>query len=199
MNTVIDRFSINRVRPLLVSLLLVASGNAWPVDLETVLGNAMVTPPARIGFREERNNPLFKEAMILTGYLEYLEEGHLRKVVETPFQESFLITSDRIEIERDGSTKILSLRKSKSLTAMLGGIEAILAGQIDRLESVFDHELTGTDNEWSMQLKPRSRRVARQLLGLRVTGNKESVTSIRFDLKNDEWHLMEIQKQDLVQ
>ena len=132
--------------------------------------------------------------MILTGYLEYLEDGQLRKVVETPFQESYLITADSIEIERDGNVKVLSLNKSRSLRTMLGGIEAILAGQIERLESVFDHELSGTDDNWAMQLSPRSRRIARQLKGLRVTGNDESVTSIRFELKGDEWHLMEIQE-----
>ena len=178
----------------LACLCAFATTNAWSLDIESVLASTTITPPARVGFREERQNPMFKESMILTGYLEYLEDGQLRKVVETPFQESYLITADSIEIERDGNVKILSLNKSRSLRTMLGGIEAILAGQIERLESVFEHELSGTQDNWALQLSPRSRRIARQLKSLRVTGNDESVTSIRFDLKGDEWHLMEIQE-----
>jgi Outer membrane lipoprotein carrier protein LolA-like len=179
---------------LIASLFAFAATPAWSLDIESVLKSTTITPPARVGFREIRQNPMFKENLVLTGYLEYLAEGQLRKVVETPFQESYLITADSIEIERDGNTKVLSLNKSRSLRTMLGGIEAILAGHIERLESAFDHELSGTDTDWALQLSPRSRRVARQLKSLRVTGDGESVTSIRFDLKGDEWHMMEIQK-----
>lgn len=179
---------------LLASLFVFATTPAWSLDIESVLKSTAITPPARVDFREERQNPMFKEKLVLTGYLEYLADGQLRKVVETPFQESYLITSDSIEIERDGDTRTLSLNKSRSLRTMLGGIEAILAGEIERLESAFDHELSGTDTDWTLQLSPRSRRVARQLKSLRVTGDGESVTSIRFDLKGDEWHMMEIQK-----
>ena len=77
---------------------------------------------------------------------------------------------------------------------MLGGVEAILAGQTERLEKGFSYELTGTETDWLLQLTPRSRRIAKQLKGLTVKGDDQSVTSIRFDLKGGEWHLMEIQK-----
>ena len=180
------------LRVLVCLVLLAGARQTWPLELQEILDNTMITPPARIGFREERHNKMLKEALVLTGYLEYLEKGRLRKVIETPFQEALLIEVDRIVIERDGKTRTLPLSKSRSLKTMLGGIEAILAGQTDRLLHVFSYELDGTDSAWSMVLKPHSRRIARQLRALVVTGNYGSVTSIRFDLKDGEWHLMEI-------
>jgi Outer membrane lipoprotein carrier protein LolA-like len=169
---------------------------SWSLDIQTVLNSATVSPPARVGFREERHNKMLKEALILTGYLEYLEAGRLRKVVESPFQEALLIDNDRIEIERDGKTRTLSLSKSRPLQTMLGGIEAILAGQTARVERVFNYQLSGTADDWSMQLTPHSRRISKHLTGLLVTGNSAAVTSIRIDLKDGEWHLMEIVKTD---
>jgi len=129
---------------------------------------------------------------MLTGYLEYLKPGQLRKVIETPFEEAFLITENSIEIERDGKTRRLSLRKSKAVRAILGGIEAILAGQTDKLASVFRYELSGTSASWTLQLEPISRKLSAQLTVMLVQGDENSANSIRMEFKDGEWSQMEI-------
>jgi len=179
------------LRTLSASLLLLTPTCLWSLDLQTVLENTAVKPPARIGFREERHNPMLKEPIMLTGYLEYLKPGQLRKVIETPFEEAILITEYSIVIERDGKTRRLSLRKSKAVRAMLGGIEAILAGQTDRLASVFRYELSGTSAAWSLQLEPISAKLSAQLTAMLVQGDENSANSIRMELKDGEWSLME--------
>ena len=182
---------------LAAALLLTGAGTVvWSLELATVLENTAVTPPARVQFREERHNPMLNEPLVLTGYLEYLEEGRLRKVVETPFSESFLVDGDRVRFSRDGEQRSVALGRNKALQTMLGGIEAILAGRADELSAVFDHELSGTAADWTLQLKPRSRRLSQQLSGLEVSGDDISVTSIRFALKDQEWHLLQILRDD---
>ena len=164
------------------------------LDLRTVLTNTTVTPPGRVTFREERHNPMLAEPLVLTGYLEYLELGVLRKVIETPFQEAFQVDAQHIIIERDGQSRKLSLNKSRSLRTILGAIEAILAGEADRLESDFDYELSGTVDSWTVRLTPISQRIAKQLESLQVSGDGESATGIRVDLAGGEWHQMEISR-----
>lgn len=177
---------------LTASTILLLSGNAAALELQAVLERTMVAPPARVGFREERHNAMFAEPLRLTGFLEYLENGELRKVVETPFEEAFHVRSDSIEVERDGDVQTLPIRKSRSLRVMLDGIEAILAGRTDHIEKIFTYELSGADSDWSLRLAPRSRRIARQLNSLIVTGDSEAVRSIRFELSGGEWHQMEL-------
>ena len=167
---------------------------AQTLDLQSVLDKTMITPPSSVNFREVRHNRMLKDELVITGYLEYLQEGSLRKVIETPFEEAYLIRPDSIEIDREGVTKTLSLRKSRTLRTMLGGVEAILAGQTEQLKSVFEYELSGVANDWSLQLRPRSRRIAKQLVGLTVSGDDESVTVILFELKDGEWHRLEIER-----
>lgn len=164
------------------------------LDLRTVLANTTVTPPGRVRFREERHNPMLAEPLVLTGHLEYLELGVLRKVIETPFQEAFQVDAQHIIIERDGQSRKLSLNKSRSLRTILGAIEAILAGEADRLESDFDYELSGTVDSWTVRLTPISQRIAKQLESLQVSGDGESATGIRVDLAGGEWHQMEISR-----
>jgi len=186
--------SLRNLRVTMFSMLCILSGPALSgsLGIDTVLERTTITPPSRVGFREVRHNQMLKENLVMTGYLEYLETGSLRKVIETPFEEAYLIRSDRIEIDRQGVTRTLSLRNSGTLRTMLSGIEAILAGKSEQLTSVFDYELSGVEEDWSLRLLPRSGRMAKQLTSLTVTGDLESVTAIRFDLKDGEWHNMEI-------
>jgi hypothetical protein len=179
-------------RLIVTTLLMLVSTYGWSLDLEAVLENTAVTPPSRVGFVEQRFNRLLKEPMVLTGYLEYVETGQLRKVIESPFAEAFFITEDYIEIERGGKTRRLSLRKSKPMRAMFGGIEAILAGQEDKLTSQFECELSGTSNAWTLRLEPISNRISAHLTAMLVEGDEDSANSIRLELKDGEWSLMEL-------
>lgn len=171
-------------------LLSPASGNA--LALQSILDRTAITAPSRVEFREVRHNKLLKDDLVISGYLEYLQNGSLRKVIEAPFSEAYLIDGDTIEIERDGELQTLSLKKSRSLQTMLGGVEAILAGEAEQIEKVFHSELSGAEDGWLLQLRPRSSRIARQLKALTVTGDANAITTIRFDLKDGEWHEMEI-------
>lgn len=186
-------------RLLLVASMLLTMAPAWSLELDVILEKAAVAPPSRVGFREERHNPMLKEPLVLTGHLEYLGDGVLRKTIATPFEESFLIESDRIVIERAGDVRTLPLKKSRSLRTILGTIEAILSGRSDRIESEFTHQIGGTARAWSVMLAPVSRSMRRQLVSLQITGNDRSVTSIRIDLKGGEWHVMEVFHDDIEQ
>ena len=164
----------------------------WSADLATILAATAIEPPARIGFREERHNPLFREPLVLEGRLEYLDSGTLRKVVDKPFAEDILVADNRITVTRDGKTRRVSLNRSRALKTILGAIEAVLAGNQERLEASFRCEIATSADGWSLQMTPLSTTVAKRLSLLEVSGNAQAVTSIRINLPNDEWHLMQI-------
>ena len=187
---------ITNPRLIAAAMLVLTSTCVWSLELETVLGNVAVAPPSKVRFLEQRHNRLLKEPMLLTGYLEYVKTGQLRKVIETPFEEAFFITENYIEIERDGKTRRLSLNRSKPIRAMLGGIEAILAGQAEKLTSLFHYELSGTNSCWSLRLEPLSEEVSRHLSAMHVEGDDDSANSIRLDLEDGEWSLMEFLNTD---
>lgn len=163
------------------------------LELQVVLDRTTISAPSRVAFREVRHNRLLKDDLVISGYLEYLQDGSMRKVIEEPFREAYRVDGETIEIDRNGTLETLSLKKSRSLQTMLGGIGAILAGESEKIEKTFHSELTGAEDDWTLQLRPRSRRIAKQLQVLTVTGDAESILSIRFDLKDGEWHEMEIQ------
>ena len=165
---------------------------AWAADIEAVLKNVAVSPPARVEFVEQRNNPLFENPMELTGYLEYLAPGKMRKVIQSPFTESYLVDRDYITVERDGTVRKLSTRAARSLQSMLSGLEAMLSGDLAMLEKDFEYDLQGCIQHWTLTMQPRSKKVSRRLTGLVVSGDDDRVHSIRVDLPGDEWHSMQL-------
>ncbi|RPH97891.1 MAG: outer membrane lipoprotein carrier protein LolA [Lysobacterales bacterium] len=165
---------------------------AHALELSEVLERTRVSPPGRVAFRETRYNPLLEEPMEFTGYLEYPRAGQLRKVVESPFQESMLVDGDTIELVRAGRTQRVSLRNRKSILRMLQSIESLLAGNISVLEETFEHELSGTEDKWRLRLTPTAKSLAKQLDQLTVCGGLGTIDKIRFDMQNGEWQHLEI-------
>lgn len=177
---------------LIAGMVLLAGHEARAVTLEAVLESSTVVPPSRVEFVEERHNPLLREPLVLTGYLEYLGEGRLRKVVQTPFAESFLVDGETLEVSRDGQERRISLQQGRSVKVMLDGIEALLAGDAEQVEALFDYTVAGEADDWNVKLVPRSRRVLDRLRGVVVTGDRDSITTIRFDLEEGEWYRLRI-------
>mgnify|MGYP001828886259 FL=1 len=157
------------------------------------MNRVAITPPARVLFREERHNSMLQEPLVLNGYLEYLAPGLMKKVIETPFREVITVSEKAVEIERDGQTQKLSLRGSRSLQAMLSGVEAVIAGDESQLLDAFELELQESPDGWSIRLTPKSRRVARNLEDMYVTGRGDVIEGIRIELGDGEWHQIELQ------
>ena len=162
------------------------------LDLESLLEASAIAPPGSIRFREERHSPLFKEPLVLSGTFEYIQAGVLRKVVDAPFQESYLVDAGVIKIESGGETRVLPARQTQLIETFLSGIEALLSGDSASLEHNFNHCLKGSLNEWTLELQPKSRRLAKYLQGMQVRGSNGTIADFRVDLGEGEWQLVEL-------
>ncbi len=187
----IRRKPINCLR-LGMLLWLLQAPPSWGGELAVLLQQTAVEPPARVSFREERHNPMFEEPMVLTGYLEYLDHGVLRKVIETPFTEDVRVEGDRVVVSRDGKTRTLSLNRSRALRVTLGAIEAVLAGDEAKLAESFRWDLSESDQSWTVRMSPLSDSVGKRLSGLEVSGTHEAIVGIRMELPGGEWHAMTV-------
>lgn len=162
------------------------------LELESLLHASAITPPGEVRFREERHSPIFKEPMVLTGTLEYLEPGVLRKTVEEPFQERYTVRPDGIIIEKNGETRELPARQSELIGGFLSGLEALLSGNEEQLARHFEPCLTGSLDNWNLQLQPKGQRLSRHLQGMQVRGVDGTLRDIRVDLGDEEWQLIEL-------
>ena len=85
---------------------------------------------------------MFETPLLIEGFLEYLGPGVLRKVIKSPFQETFSIEAGEISMIRDGEVRRLPVRRSKALEAMLSAFESLLSGNAARTSSAWRTFLT---------------------------------------------------------
>ena len=76
---------------------------------------------------------------------------------------------------------------------MLSAFESLLSGNAERLENVFDCEVSGEPRDWKIDLQPKSRRIRDHMANLRLSGDDAGVNKIFIDLGDGEWHVMNIQ------
>ena len=195
LKAVASRFSVRPLGELTLLATLLTAAPALSTELSAVLATSRVSPPASVAFQEERHNPMFEQPLILDGYLEYVAPGALRKVIESPFQEALSIEAGELLITRDGETHRLPVKRNKALETLLGAFEALLAGDVASLETVFHYEVTGDLSNWTIDLTPKSRRIGKHLSNLRVSGDSGGVGRILIYLRDDEWHVMKIQRE----
>jgi hypothetical protein len=161
-----------------------------PVSLQDVLAITVVTPPSRIRFYEEKHNSMLAEPLRLTGTLEYDGPGYLRKIVQTPFAESFAIDGDQIVVNRNDETQVLNLNRSRSMQLFVQVFQAILAGDNARIDHDFETTLAGTADAWSVMLVPRLQRMRKRVPKLQLEGDAEALQRITIELDAGESHIM---------
>jgi hypothetical protein len=145
-----------------------ASGRALE-DLERELRR---TPPVSTGFVEYRFSHLLKKPLQTTGTLEYRADGVLARKVDSPYRELTVVTGDTVRIERaDKPARTLSLQRAPQMRVMLDSFRALLEGRLAPLAQDFELVLTGEAARWTLTLKPRDARLARQLASIEVFGN----------------------------
>jgi len=176
----------------LVLVPLMAMADFETPDIVRIAQATAIDPPGSVRFREERHNPMFSEPLVLTGSLEYLGPGVIRKNIESPFQESYLIEPGQVTVVKNNREEVLPTRQGKMISAMLGGIEALLAGDHDSIEEAFEIDLSGTMASWTLDLTPRSKRLRKYINSIEIAGNEISFQTLRIDLDDEEWHLMQI-------
>ena len=109
----------------------------------------------------------------------------------------------RRDVGTAGRRNVLQRSHDIEIDTILGILNGVLlrsspvddGGDAVRLESVFDYEVTGDVSNWTIDLKPKSRRIGKHLSSLHVVGNSNGVSRILISLRDGEWHVMSIRQE----
>ncbi|HEV8442318.1 MAG TPA: LolA-related protein [Steroidobacteraceae bacterium] len=158
-------------RLLLLSVLLATNTAAFSRALEDFERQLARTPPVSTGFVEYRFSHLLKKPLRSSGTLEYRADGVLTRNVTSPHEEVTEVTGDEVRITRANKpARTFSLERAPQLRVLLGSFRALLDGHLTPLTRDFDVQLTEQAPRWTLTLKPKDARLARQLARINVFG-----------------------------
>ena len=161
---------------LFVALWITAGSAQSALTLEQVLAPLTQSPAVRAPFVEERHLALLSEPVVVRGELAFQPPDRLEKLVTSPEPEKLVLDGDEMAIEsaRLGSRR-MNIRLYPAVNALMTGLRATLSGNAAELREVFFVSVDGTEEDWSLTLRPRSQPVLEVVEFVRISGSRNLV------------------------
>ena len=140
-------------------------------DVDTLLARLPRPAPDSTNFVEVRYSSLLEKPIVVSGRLEYREDGSLVRRVTWPYQEVTVLQGENVSVERAGSKpRRFTLDRAPELRGMLASFGAILQGDRQMLARYFTVTAQGSEARWQITLTPRVDKLKRHLSRIVVNG-----------------------------
>jgi hypothetical protein len=160
---------------LLLALLPAAMATAAAPEADALIARLARPAPANVRFTEARFSSLLREPLVVSGELGYSGPASLDRRVETPYHETTTIRGDSVRVEREGEQpRSFALKRAPELQGLLTGFTALLTGDAAALHRSFDVAASGSDESWSLVLKPSDPRARRRLQQITIDGRGDT-------------------------
>jgi hypothetical protein len=162
-------------------------GQTATMSAQDIVASVETQRDQAVAFTELRMNPLFAKPLKLSGTVEFTSDGALHKLVESPFKELLSISSESIVLERDGTRRVMSMRKSGAMFGVYKGMHALLAGDAVVIAQLYQLELLAEGAAWSIRLVPLEAGLAKFVASMTVKGEANRVTFLRTEQADGSW------------
>jgi outer membrane lipoprotein-sorting protein len=130
-------------------------------------------------FVEQKFVQMLKQPLQSSGRLIYVAPDRLQKQTLAPAASDLIVNGDRLTVQQpDGKTRDLSLSEFPEIGALIESIRATLAGDTATLSRYYTATLTGTADDWSLQLEPRDPRLSKLLTMVRIQGEGTNIRTV---------------------
>lgn len=127
-------------------------------------------------FIESRELALLQNTLTSEGTLSFTAPDSLVKQYDPPGGQRFEIAGNRLTIrDSDGREKIVLIDNSPQLLAYIASLRAVLAGDLHRLQTYFQLQLSGTADDWLLTLTPTQSHLAKQILRIEISGTRAEI------------------------
>ena len=113
-----------------------------------------------------------------SGVLVYEAPDGLEKRTLEPRKESLVLDGDQLTVERGRRTYRAQVSAHPQLAALVDAIRDTLAGNGQALQKVFRVNVTGTLEDWKLELVPRDESAARAVKRVRIEGARDRIGSV---------------------
>jgi hypothetical protein len=175
---------------LLLSLCAAPVHAAW--DLTQLMQGLAQNKSGRTGFVEKKYIALLDAPVESTGELLYTAPGRLEKRTLTPRPESLLIDNGMLTVERGKRRTVLRLQDYPELVAFTESIRGTLAGDMVALRRVYNLDLEGSEERWTLTLRPIETRMLDVVQRIRIGGSRAEVKSIEIEQADKDRSVMVI-------
>lgn len=161
-----------------VSLMLL-TGAAHAFDINTLNELLQRKAPDARAFVETQYRKVLKHPVEQRGELRFTPPDVFEKHITAPREQTFRITGNTMAIVMPGKApRELSLRNQPLLGGLMRGFQAVVAGQLQSLQPLYQLDLQGDERAWTLMLTPKDAELAKHIAHIAVAGHADDLTRI---------------------
>ncbi|MDO8386051.1 MAG: LolA-related protein [Polaromonas sp.] len=175
---------------LLLALMATPALAAW--DITQLMQGLAQNKSGRASFVEKKYIALLDKPVESSGELLYTAPDRLEKRTFKPRPESMLIESGTLTVERNKRRMTLRLQDYPELVAFTESIRGTLAGDVAALRRVYNLELEGSEERWTLILRPVETKMLDVVQRIRIGGSRAEVKTIEIEQTDKDRSVMVI-------
>lgn len=175
---------------LLLALLGTPALAAW--DVAQLMQGLAQNKSGRASFVEKKYIALLDKPVESSGELLYTAPDRLEKRTLKPRPESMLIESGTLTVERGKRRTTLRLQDYPELVAFTESIRGTLAGDLAALRRIYNLDLDGTEERWTLTLRPIETKMLEVVQRIRIGGSRAEVKTIEIEQADKDRSVMVI-------
>ncbi|WP_431276417.1 LolA-related protein [Variovorax ureilyticus] len=178
---------------MLAALTLALSASpVWAFDLPELMGLLAQRRSGDATFTEQRFVRGLEGPLDASGVLSFTAPDRLLRRTITPRPETMSVEGNTLTLSRGGRTRTVALDSMPELLGMVEAMRGTLSGNAQSLQRYFRSTLTGTSNDWALDLQPLDERLAAQVRSMRLTGRGGDVLGIEMEFIGGDRSVMNI-------
>jgi len=127
-----------------------------------------------------------------SGNLTFISPSTIIRNTLQPKPEMFNLTGNAITIKRMDKEYSLQIDDYPEISLYFEGIRALLAGDVERLRSLYIIELEGTLVDWKLVFSPLQKGTT--LKSLNINGKHDNVRSVEVRLEDGDYSIMQVSR-----
>lgn len=163
---------------------------AW--DVTQLMQGLAQNKSGRASFVEKKYIAVLEQPVESSGELLYTAPDRLEKRTLKPRPESMVIDTGSLTVERGKRRMVLRLQDYPELAAFTESIRGTLAGDIAALRRVYNLDLEGTAERWTLTLRPVETRMLAVVQRIRIGGSNAEVKTIEIEQADKDRSVMTI-------
>lgn len=175
-----------------LAALALSTSSAWAFDLPELMGLLAQQKSGEATFTEQRFVRGLDGPLNASGVLSFTAPDRLVRRTLTPRPESMSVEGNTLTLSRGGRTRTVTLDSMPELLGMVEAMRGTLTGNSQNLERYFRSTLTGSSNNWALELEPIDERLAAQVRTMRLTGRGGEVLGIEMEFIGGDRSVMNI-------
>lgn len=173
---------------LLLSLVAAPARAAW--DVAQLMQGLAQNKSGRASFVEKKYIAMLDQPVESSGELLFTAPDRLEKRTFKPKAESMLIENGTLTVERGKRRMVLRLRDYPELVAFTESIRGTLAGDLAALRRVYNLDLEGSEEHWTLVLRPVETKMLDVVQRILIGGSRAEVKSIEIQQTDQDRSVM---------